>query len=133
MNKVTTNDQVKHLIQLRKSLKRGKAGNLAENAALVDFLVFDQQMSAELKKTWEIIKERMSEHSITKIDGQGFVLGFTKPVDSFKIVGKVDTKLTKPVLDTDKVKAYMVLNNKLPKNVINDPYPKFYKKISLGA
>lgn len=131
--KQATSEQVKNLIQIRKSLKRGKAGNLAENAAFLDFLKLHTEMTAEFNKTWEVIQARMEQYDIKKIDGEWGVIGFTKPVDSFKVDGKVDTKFTKPVLDTTKVKAYLALNGKLPKNVLNRPYVKFYKKINLGV
>lgn len=129
----TTNDQVKNLIQIRKSLKRGKAGKLANNQAFLDFLTIQKQITAEIDATWDTIREQMAEHNIKTIKGDWGSIGFTKPVDSFKADGKVDSKFTKPVLDTSKVKAYFALNGKLPKNVLNRSYVKFYKKITLGA
>lgn len=127
-----TNDQVKNLVQIRKSLKRGKAGSLSTNQAFMDFLAIQKQVTTEIDATWAIIREQMETYDVKQLKGDWGSIGFTKPIDSFKIDGKVDSKFTKPVLDTDKIKAYMQLNDKLPKNVINLPYIRFYKKISLA-
>jgi hypothetical protein len=50
------NDQVKNLVQIRKSLARGKAGKLAQNQAFIDFLRMQKQLESEFEATWSVIR-----------------------------------------------------------------------------
>lgn len=132
MNQLTTNDQVKNLVQIRKSLARGKAGNLAENAAFLDFLAIQAEMTAEIDKTWELIKQRMESYDIQKIDGQwGYITMAERK--SFKATGRVSAGFLKSVLDTEKVKGYFGIYKKLPAGVTLSTTKYLAKKISLGA
>lgn len=126
-----TNDQVKNLIQIRKSLSRGKAGNLADNAAFLDFLAIQKQMTAEVDKTWALVRERMEQYDVQKIDGDWGVIQLI-PTEYLKAIGPVRSEFTKQVLDNDKVKAYRTLRGKLPRGVQASITNKFYKKIKLA-
>lgn len=126
----TTNDQVKNLVQIKKSLGRSAAGKLAANSALPDFLYIEKAILSEFKAINAIIRSQMEEYDLNCVEGPWGALGFTTPIDLFKADGEIGNKFTKRVLDTDKVKAYMQLNNKLPRNVINLPYRKLYKRLN---
>jgi hypothetical protein len=63
------NDQVKNLVAIRKSLKRGKAGNLADNKAFLDFITIQKQLESEFEATWAVIRERMEQYDIQSIKG----------------------------------------------------------------
>lgn len=114
MKQLTTNDQVKNLIQIRKSLQRGKAGNLAENQAFIDFLRIQQEMTTEFNKTWEVIKDRMEQYDIKKIDGDW---GYISMAERHTYSGSSTPRFMKKVLDTDKVKAFEKLRGKLPEGI----------------
>lgn len=131
MNKIATNDQVKNLVQIRKSLKRGKAGNLAENQAFLDFLALQAQMTTEFDKTWAVIKERMEQYDITKISGD---FGYITVAERKNYSGTPAPTFFKRVLDTSKINAYVKLNSgKLPKGIKVTTTRFLQKKITLGA
>lgn len=132
MNQLQTNDQVKNLINIRKSLKRGKAGNLAENSAFLDFLAIQKQMTAEIDATWDVIKERMDQYDIKKIDGDwGYITMAERK--NFSIAGLVAPRFTKRVLDNSQVAAYMKLHkNNLPTGVAMSTSRFLQKKIKLA-
>jgi hypothetical protein len=112
MNHIT--NQTKTLIQIRKSLERGKAGNLAENKAFLDFLQIQKEMTAEFDKTWAVIKQRMEQYDIQKIDGQW---GHITLAERTTYSGVSSRRFMKLALDTDKVKSYYSLYKKLPEGV----------------
>lgn len=105
------NNQVKNLIQIRKSLARGKAGNLAENQAFLDFLAIQQEMTAEFDKTWAVIQSRMEEYDIKSIKGD---FGHITLAERKSFIGSPAPRFTKRVLDTTKINAYLSLNKRLP-------------------
>jgi predicted DNA binding CopG/RHH family protein len=112
MNHIT--NQTKTLIQIRKSLERGKAGNLAENQAFLDFLQIQKEMTAEFDKTWAVIKQRMEQYDIKSIKGEwGYIT--LAPRTTFS--GVSSRRFMKLALDTDKVKSYYSLYKKLPEGV----------------
>jgi hypothetical protein len=116
MNQLTTQDQVKNLIQIRKSLSRGKAGSLADNKAFLDFLSIQQQMTAEFDKTWEVIRDQMEQYGITKIDGDwGHILIAERR--NWVASDVVPPRFTKKVLDGSKIAAYFKLHNKVPTGI----------------
>lgn len=131
MNQLTTNDQVRNLVNIRKSLKRGKAGNLAENAAFLDFLKIQQQMTAEIDKTWDVVKERMQQYDIKKIDGDWGHITMAER-KNFSINGRVTDSFTKKVLDTSKVSQYFKLYKKLPAGVALSTTKYLSKKIEVA-
>jgi hypothetical protein len=107
-------NQTKNLIQIRKSLARGKAGNLAENQAFLDFLQIQKEMTAEFDKTWEVIQRRMEQYGIQKIDGQW---GHITMAERTTFSGVSSRRFMRLALDTDKVKSYYSLYKKLPEGV----------------
>lgn len=129
MNQITTtNDQVKNLIQIRKSLARGKAGNLAENRAFLDFLAIQQQMTAEINETWDVIKERMLQYDIKKIDGDWGSIQFV-PISNYEAAGKVAPRFFKQVLDGAEIRHYMKNHGKAPAGVLIKKVTQFKKSI----
>jgi predicted metal-dependent peptidase len=130
MKNTTNNDQVKSLIQIRKSLARGKAGNLAENKAFMDFLQIQQEMTAEFEKTWDVVKERMEEYGVTKISGD---FGYITMAERKTFSGAAAPRFMKKVLDSTKVKAYMELHRgNLPEGVKVSTTRFLQKKIKLA-
>lgn len=130
MKQVTTSDQVKNLIQIRKSLARGKTGNLADNAAFVDFLKIQKQLSTEIEATWDVIKQRMEQYDIDKINGDW---GYITMAERKTYSGSPAPRFTKNVLDTSKINAFVKLNSKLPAGIKVTTSRFLQKKISLGA
>lgn len=126
--KVITNDTAKSLTQIKKSLKRGKAGSLNNNQAFIDFLYIQKQMTEEIDAVWAIIKDGMEESGISKINGDW---GYITMAERVNYSGTAEPKLMKSVLDTSKVKAYMALNDKLPKGVLVSTTRFLQKKITL--
>lgn len=130
MSKLQTNDQVKNLIQIRKSLARGKAGNLAENAAFLDFLRIQQEMTTEFEKTWEVVKDRMEQYDIKSIKGDW---GHITMAQRKTYSGAAAPRFMKKVLDTDKIKAYVTLHKgNLPEGVSLKATLYLQKKIKLA-
>lgn len=116
MNQLRINDQVKNIAEIRKSLKRGKAGNLAENKAFLDFLAIQQEMTAEFDKTWEVIRERMEQYDIKKIDGDwGHILIADR--NNWQATGNLPPRFYKQVLDTTKLNFLHKAGGKLPAGV----------------
>lgn len=129
MKQLTTNDQVQNLIQIRKSLSRGKAGNLAENRAFLDFLAIQQQMTAEIEATWAIIRERMEQYDIKKIDGDWGNVQFV-PYPTYQAAGKVAPRFFKQSLDGSEIKHYMKNHaGQLPSGVAMKTVLQFKKSI----
>lgn len=127
---MNTNDQVKTLVQIQKSLARGKAGNLAENKAFLDFLRIQAEMTKQIDETWDIVKEKMIEHDIQKIDGEW---GYITMAERKTFSGSAAPRFMKKVLDTAKVKAYSDLyHGKLPEGVKLSTTRFLQKKVKLA-
>jgi hypothetical protein len=128
MNQLATKDQVKNLIAIRKSIKRGKAGNLAENPAFLDFIAIQRQVNEEINKTWEVIEDRMTEFDIKSIKGDWGHITFAER-QNFKLSGRVTPSFTKRVLDNEKVRGYFNLYKKLPAGISLSTTKYLSKKI----
>jgi hypothetical protein len=126
-------DQVKNLIQIRKTLKRGKAGNLAENKAFLDFLAIQKQMEKEFADTWAVIRARMDAYDIKKISGDWGYIGYV-PYPTYKAEGKIAPRFFKEVLDGEQVRHYMKNHSgKVPAGVKVINTLRFRKDIKLEA
>lgn len=129
MNQLQTNDQVKNLVEIRKSLKRGKAGNLAENQAFLDFLAIQKQMTSEIDATWAVIRECMEQYDIKKIEGSWGNIQFV-PYPTYQAGGKVAPRFFKQMLDGSEIKHYMKNHGgKLPAGVLVKVTQQFKKSI----
>jgi hypothetical protein len=127
------NDQVQNLIQIRNSLKRGKAGNLAENKAFLDFITIQKQLEAEFEATWRVIRERMEQYDIQSIKGDWGAVQFV-PYPTYKADGKVAPRFTKQTLDGAEIRHYMKNHSgQAPKGVKVATSMRFRKDIKLGA
>jgi hypothetical protein len=125
------NDQVRNLVQIRKSLKRGKAGNLAENQAFLEFLAIQKQLESEFEATWSVIRERMEQYDIKSVKGSW---GHITMAERQNFSGSASPRFMKKVLDSSKLKAYMKLHkNQLPEGVKVSTTRYLSKKITLGA
>lgn len=122
----SNNDQVKTLIQLRKSLERNKTGSLSSNKAFQDFLRVQAEVTAEIDKTWATVQSVMLEHNITKIDGEW---GYITMAERKSFAGSPAPRFLKKVLDTSKVAAYMKLHSKLPEGVTMNTTKYLSKRI----
>lgn len=112
--KLQTNDQVRNLVQIRKSLSRGKAGNLAENAAFADFLTIQSQLISEIEAVWGVIFEKMDEYDITQIKGSFGSLSMAER-KNWKADKPLPARFYKQVLDTSKLNLLDKAGEKLPK------------------
>lgn len=131
MKQSTTNDQVRNLVQIRKSLARGKAGKLADNQAFMDFLAIQKQLESEFEATWSVIRAQMEQYGISSIKGDW---GYVTMAQRTNFSGASTPRFMKKVLDTSKVKAYMKLHgDKLPDGVKMSTTRFLQKKITLGA
>lgn len=121
------NDQVKNLVQIRKSLSRGQAGKLASNQAFLDFLAIQQQLTAELDKTWAVVQDRMTQYNVKSISGD---FGYITMAERKTFVSDSPApRFTKRVLDAGKVRAYEKLHGKLPEGIGITITPYLSKKI----
>lgn len=111
---MTNNDNVKTLVQIRKSLARNKNGALSSNQAFLDFLRVQAEITAEINKTWATVQSVMAEHDITKIDGPW---GYITMAERKSFAGSATPRFMKKVLDSSKVTAYLKLTGKLPQGV----------------
>jgi hypothetical protein len=112
------NDQVNNLIQIRNSLKRGKAGNLAENRAFLDFITIQKQLESEFEATWAVIRERMEQYDIQSIKERRLGSRRLRSLPNLQTEGKVAPRFTKQTLDGSEIRHYMKNHsNQAPKGI----------------
>lgn len=78
----------------------------------------------------EQIKQAMIDNGVTKIDGDwGYITLAERTSYSTKDISSVPKQFIKPTLDGAKIKAAVVLANKLPKGVIETKTQYITKKL----
>jgi hypothetical protein len=128
---IATSDQVKSLIQIQKSLARGKAGNLAENKAFLDFIQIQKEVTEQFEATWAVVQELMEKHDVKSIKGDW---GYVTMSERKNFKGSPAPRFMKKVIDTAKVSAYMKISNGiLPKGIEMTTTKYLAKKIKVVA
>lgn len=128
----SNNDQVKNLIQIRKSLARNKNGALSQNKAFLDFLKIQAELTAEIDATWATVRSTMDAYDIQKMDGDWGSIQFV-PYPTYKAAGKVAPRFFKQVLDGEEIKHYMKKHaGKTPAGIKLTISQRFRKDIKKG-
>lgn len=130
MKQLQTTDQIKYLVQIRKSLERGKAGNLAENAAFADFLTIQSQLVSEIEAVWGVVFEKMDEYDITQIKGSWGSLSMAER-KNWKADKPLPARFYKQVLDTTKLSLLDKAGEKLPKGAFYTTTKFLQKRIKV--
>lgn len=110
---MTAQQQIKDLTRIRKSLQTSKSSDMKNSEAFLDFLTIQSEVTKELEKTWQVVKQQMDLYGITKIDGDwGHILLAERK--NWLITGSLAPRFYRRVADTGKLAAYYKLHDKPP-------------------
>lgn len=104
--------------------------DITKPAQFAAFVAQANQLKNMLEEAWGVVEQQMLDANVTDIRGDWGVIQFqnaeTLVVED---ASKLDPGVTKPALDTKKVRAYRDLMGELPAGVGTKEITKFVKRI----
>lgn len=104
--------------------------DISKPAQFAEFVAQAKALSNVLEEAWGVVEQQMLDRNTAKLVGDWGTIQFetaTKLV--ITDAAKLDAAITKPALDTEKVRAYKKLMNELPAGVAMTSYTKFVKRV----
>lgn len=107
---------------------------LVQSEAFTEFLTLQSSLQQQIDDGWKVLQDLMKSQGVQEIKGGWGTIRF----ESAELLVIADAKLldpgvTKPALDTKKVRAYRELMGELPAGVSSNTITKFVKRFSKKA
>lgn len=112
------------------SIINTKGLDIAKAQSFANFVAAAKQMQNALDEAWGLVEQQMIDRGVTKVQGDW---GTVSLEDMERLViadaTQLDPAVTKPALDTTKVRAYRKLMGDLPAGVATAQATRFVKRI----
>lgn len=112
--------------QLIKSTK----ADISKPAEFAKLVAAVNEVQGQINEFWGFVEQQMLDRNVKKVQGDWGVIQFV-PAELLQVVDDsvLDPGVTKPALDTKKVRAYRELMGELPAGVGAKTITKFTKRI----
>lgn len=104
--------------------------DISKPADFAKFVALAKEVQGQLEAAWGIVEQQMLDRNVKELTGAWGKIGF-EPAELLVVsdATALDPGVTKPALDTKKVRAYRELMGELPAGVSTRTITKFAKRI----
>jgi len=104
--------------------------DISKPAAFANFVALAKEVQGQLEAAWGMVEQQMLDNNVKEVSGPWGKISF-EPAELLVVsdAAALDPGVTKPALDTKKVRAYRELMGELPAGVSTKTITKFAKRI----
>lgn len=104
--------------------------DISNSADFAKFVELAKEVQGQLEAAWGVVEQQMLDRNVKQVTGAWGKIGF-EPAELLVVsdASVLDPGVTKPALDTKKVRAYRELMGELPAGVSVKTITKFAKRI----